>query len=80
MGQYFVDGAWLHSLPSELSERQFIEYAGGIDNLSRFRDYPFVSLILDTSPPMLVGHFEGATIAMAMQQRGHTKYQTMEWK
>lgn len=74
----FIKGAWLHTLPRELSEAEFIKLAG-IDHLMQMREHPYVSLVLDNpQDPFLVGHNNGNTIAAAMM--GHHKWQTMEWK
>jgi len=76
----FVRGAWLRTI-DELTESKFIEKSGGMEKLERFREYPFVSLVLDNpDEPQLVGHLNGRTIALVMDTHGHQKFQTMEWK
>ncbi len=75
----FVKGAFLYTLSSELMEEEFIERAGGIDQLNPFQKFRFVTLILDDScNPRLVGHNNGKTIALSLT--GYKQFQTMEWK
>ena len=74
----FIKGAWLYKLEKELTEIEFIKKAGGLEKLEQFNAFPYVSLILDVpDKPMLVGHNNGRTIALAMN--GHEQWQTMEW-
>jgi hypothetical protein len=77
----FVKGAYLwtkDTMSRELTEQEFINLAG--KELNQYRNLPFVSLILDNMrKPELVGHINGKTIAINMGQRGHTRWQTMEW-
>lgn len=81
MKKVFIKGAWLCSLGKELTEEEFIEKAGGISELSNLKGFPFVSLILDDEKkPQLVGHIDGRTITLALQGKGHTLWQTMEWE
>ena len=75
----FVRGAWLFTMPEELSEKEFVEKAGGQAALSPFKGFPYVSLVLDGDKPLLVGHRHGNTIALVMEQHGHRNWQTMEW-
>jgi hypothetical protein len=77
----FVKGAHLLSgINEELTEEEFIKRAG-LKNLKELRNYPYVSLILDNpKKPILVGHKHERTIALAMQGRGHKRWQTMEWR
>lgn len=80
MSIYFKRGAYLYAGIPELSEQEFIEKAGGIEELEKLKDYPFISLVLDVGPTRLVGHLYGASVAIVMQAYGHERYQTMEWK
>lgn len=80
MKKIFVKGAWLYALEKELSEEEFIDKVG-VEKLEKFRGYPYVSLILDDpNKPLLVGHMNGRTIALVMQEHGHRLWQTMEWR
>ena len=75
----FIRGAWLYSgLDKPLSEKQFIEKAGGIAELNKYRTHLFVSLALDNDEPVIIGHDNGRTIALAMGN--WEKWQTMEWR
>ena len=76
----FKRGAWLHTLGKELTEEQFIEKAGGMEALEHFRQFPYVSIVLDKEIPVLAGHNNGRIIALAMQSNGCQQWQTMEWK
>lgn len=81
MGKYFVDMAWLVTLDEELSEIDFIMEAGGIKKLRKFKQYPFVSLVLDEdNKGLIVGHIDSRTIYISMWDKGHKAFQTMEWK
>jgi hypothetical protein len=76
----FVKGAYLYSLDKELSEDEFIKKAGGVEKFMKFRDCPFVSLVLDIPEhPFLVGHAHRRTINLSVAGMGHKLYQTMEW-
>ena len=75
----FKRGAWLYTLKKELSEEEFIAEAG-VEKLNRFRDYPFVSIVLDRKPPLVIGHNSGRIIAFVMGENNHKLWQTMEWK
>ena len=77
---YFKKGAWLFSLEKEMTEGEFINRAGGIEALTPFLKYQYVSLVVDKTDPVIVGHRDGRTISLAMQEHGHEKWQTMEWK
>ena len=79
----FIKGAYLTTLSEEeeLSEKEFIEKAGGIEKLQKFSMFSFVTLVLDDpANPFLVGHYNGRTIELALQGYGHKKWQTMEWR
>ena len=76
----FKRGAWLYTFEKALTEKQFIEKAGGEKALESFMQFPFVSLVLDKEKSMLVGHLNGRTISLIMQSHGHQQWQTMEWK
>ena len=79
----FKKGAWLYAMDRELSEKEFIDLASsgsrGFDYLMGFKNYPFVSLVLDDpNEPLLVGHLNGKIISIVMSN--HDRWQTMEWK
>jgi hypothetical protein len=77
----FKRGAWLYSaLEKQLTEDEFIQKAGGLQVLEKFKEFPFVSIIFDGSEPILIGHKHGDTISLNMQSNGCVKWQTMEWK
>ena len=76
----FVRGAWLYTMPKALSEKEFLERAGGVAALLPFQKFPYVTLVLDADKPLLVGHINGRTISIVMSQHRHKKWQTMEWK
>ncbi len=75
----FIHGSYLWAgLPDELSESEFIKRAG-LKNLKEFRQYPFVTLVMDNPKKLfLVGHTIGRAIGASMM--GHKKWQTMEWR
>ena len=75
----FKKGAWLYSLEKEMSEEEFIQKAGGMKALKKFKEFPFVSIIFDKGDPIIIGHNQGDTISMNMQSNGSEKWQTMEW-
>ena len=77
----FIRGAYLVSLEKELTEKEFIEKAGGLQKLLRFRSFPLVTLVLDNpKKPLLIGHNSGRTIQLVLESHGHGDWQTMEWK
>lgn len=77
----FIKGAYLCTLETELTEEEFIEKAGGLEKLSAFKKFPFVTLALDIpKSPLLVGHTSGRTVNLVMTGHGFRLYQTMEWK
>ena len=76
----FKRGAWLYSLKEQLTEEEFINKAGGLEALDLFRQFPYVSIVLDREKPILVGHNHGHTISIAMQANGCQQWQTMEWR
>jgi hypothetical protein len=77
----FKPGAYLYSIPKEISENEFISIAGGIDKVMQFKMFPFVSLVLDNpADPFLVGHLHETVISVTMSGMGHKLFQTMEWK
>lgn len=80
MKKMFVKGAWLYTLKKELSEKEFIDKVG-LEKLMKFRDYPYISVVLDDpSKPLLVAHNNGRIIALTMQEQGYKLWQTMEWR
>lgn len=76
----FKKGAWLYSIPEELTEEEFIRRAGGIEKVNAFYGYKYVSLILDKGNAELMGHCDGRTISMLMDSMNVKDYQTMEWR
>lgn len=79
----FKKGAWLYTLVKELSEKEFIEKSGGMSRLNKYKQYKFVSLVLDNlgiKKPLLIGHDYGDTIGVVMSSRNHKNWQTMEWR
>ena len=75
----FKKGAWLYTLEDELSEEEFLKEAG-VEKLNKVRNYPVVSIVLDRTPPLVVGHNDGKTISLVMGNNGHKLWQTMEWR
>lgn len=78
----FIEGAYLttFSEEDELSETEFIKRAGGLEKLKPFKQYAYVTLVLDNpKKPLLIGHTNGRTISLVLQEHGHKKWQTMEW-
>lgn len=76
MSKYFVKGAWLYTMDNELSEEEFIERAGGMEQLERFSMYPYVTLFME-GEPVLRGHTNGRIISLENGKSRH--WQTMEW-
>ena len=85
--EYFKEGAWLCSglyhqnIGREMSESTFIKFAGGIDKVMEYYEFPFVSIVMDDPyNPFLVGHPHGNSVGVTMTDHGHYVFQTMEWK
>ena len=78
--EYFIKGAWIYSIPKELTEKEFIDIAGRKE-LMKYLKYPYVSLVLDEPKrPILIGHKFGNLIKLSLDSLGIKRYQTMEWK
>ena len=75
----FKNGAWLYKkkkMVRELDEDAFIGLAGGLKEIVKFANYPYVSIILDGSP-FLIGHTNGQDIQDNLKM--YEMWQTMEW-
>lgn len=81
MKDLFVNGAWLYTLEEEMSEKDFIRIAGGLQEIEPYLKYSYLSLVIDDpEEPKLIGHSSGESVAIVMASRGHKEWQTMEIK